>query len=256
MAKGRLEGRVALITGGARGIGKAAALKMIEEGAAVAILDILEQEIRQTVAEAEACGGQAIGVAADVSQKKQVELAVDKALSRFGRVDVLVNNAGIVRPAPLEAVTEEDWDSVVSVNLKGAFHCTQALVPSMKERRMGSIVNVSSRASLGKLDRTAYSATKAGLIGMTRTWALELAPFHITVNCVGPGPIETELFRKANPAESEKTKAILRGIPMKRMGKPEEVASLIAFLSSPEASFITGQTVYICGGMTVGLGGV
>jgi 3-oxoacyl-[acyl-carrier protein] reductase len=253
MKEGRLKGRVALVTGSARGIGKAVVLKMIEEGASVIATDILDRELSQAVAEFESAGGDVLGHAADVSKAEEVSRLVDRAAKRFGAIDILVNNAGIVRPASLEAVSEEDWEKVFSVNVKGAFYCARAIAPFMKEKRYGKIVNLGSRASLGKLDRTAYSASKAGLLGMTRTWALELAPFNITVNYVGPGPIETELFSKANPAESKQTKAIIEGIPLRRMGKPEEVAHLVSFLSSDEASFITGQSIFICGGLTVGL---
>lgn len=253
MKVGRLEGRVALVTGSARGIGKAVVLKMIEEGASVVATDILDCELSQVLAEFITAGGDVLVHAADVSKAAEVSRLVDHAIQRFGAIDILVNNAGIVRPAPLEAVSEEDWDKVLSINMKGAFYCTRSTAPFMKEQRYGKIVNIGSRASLGKLDRTAYSASKAGLIGMTRTWALELSAYNINVNYVGPGPIETELFSTANPAESKQTKAIIEGIPLKRMGKPEEVAHLVSFLSSDEASFITGQSIFICGGLTVGL---
>jgi 3-oxoacyl-[acyl-carrier protein] reductase len=168
-------------------------------------------------------------------------------------VDILVNNAGVVRPALLEDVQEEDWDPVLGVNLKGAFFCTRAVLPTMKKNRYGKIVSIGSRASLGKSERTVYSATKAGLIGLTRTWALELGQHNININYVGPGPIATELFKANNPEDSPKTKAILNAIPLKRMGQPEDVANLVSFLASDEASFITGQSIFICGGITVGL---
>jgi NAD(P)-dependent dehydrogenase (short-subunit alcohol dehydrogenase family) len=190
---------------------------------------------------------------ADIARKDEVDEVIKQTMKEFGKVDILVNNAGIVRPALLEDVKEEDWDRVVSVNLKGTCFCTQALLPAMKKNRYGKIINIGSRASLGKTDRTVYAATKAGLIGVTRTWALELAPYNINVNYVGPGPIATEMFKSVNPAESEKTKAIMRGIPLRRMGQPEDVANLISFLASDEASFITGQAIFICGGITVGL---
>ena len=253
MDQGRLQNRVALITGGARGIGKATAFKMVREGASVALLDIFSDEAARVAQDLEALGGKALGLKADVSRKDEVDRAVERALQHFGRVDILVNNAGIVRPAPLEKVREEDWDAAVSVNLKGAFFCTQAVVPAMKKNRYGKIVNMGSRASLGKEERTVYGATKAGLIGVTRTWALELAQYNINVNYIGPGPIATELFMAANPENSPQTKAIIDGVPLRRMGQPEDVANLAAFLASDEASFITGQTIFICGGITVGL---
>ncbi|NWF54597.1 MAG: SDR family oxidoreductase [Syntrophaceae bacterium] len=253
MNQGRLKDRVAMITGGARGIGKAAAFKMVKEGASVALLDILPEDLARLGKELKALGGKTLGIETDVTQKKEVEKAVEKILSKWGRVDILVNNAGIVKPAPLENVQEKDWDQVVDVNLKGAFFCTRAVLPSMKTHRYGKIVNLSSRASLGKELRTVYAATKAALIGLTRTWALELAQYNINVNAIAPGPIATELFTSANPADSPRTKAIINGIPLKRMGQPEDVGNLILFLASDESSFITGQVIFICGGITVGL---
>ncbi len=137
--------------------------------------------------------------------------------------------------------------------MKGTSFCTQAMLPIMRKNRYGKTINIGSRASLGKTDRTVYAATKAGLIGMTRTWALEYAPYNINVNHVGPGPIATELFKSVNPPDSEKTKAIIRGSPLRRMGQPEDVADLLSFLASDEAFFITGQAIFICGGITVAL---
>lgn len=253
MSQGRLQGRVAFITGGARGIGKATALKMVKEGASAALLDILPEEVAQVAKELKAIGGKTLGIQTDVTQKKEVEKAVEKTLSKWGRVDILVNNAGIIKPALLENVQDDDWDEVVGVNLKGTFFCTRAVLASMQKHRYGKIVNISSRASLGKELRTVYSATKAALIGVTRTWALELAHYNINVNAIGPGPIATELFSSGNPPDSPRTKAIINGIPLKRMGQPEDVANLILFLASDESSFITGQVIFICGGMTVGL---
>ncbi len=252
MAQQRLAGRVAIITGAARGIGKATAIKMNDEGASVILVDILADELHQAEKELNVRGGKAIGIKADIRNRKEVETAVQRTLEHFGKVDILVNNAGIVSPAPLEHVKEEDWDSVVSVNFKGTFLCTLSVLPSMKQNRYGKIVNIGSRASLGKPDRTVYAATKAGLIGMTRTWALELASHNINVNYVGPGPIATELYELVNPKESEKTKALVRNIPLQRIGEPKDVANAICFLASDEAGFITGQTLFICGGLTVG----
>jgi 3-oxoacyl-[acyl-carrier protein] reductase len=252
MNQGRLKDRVALITGGARGIGKATAIKMIKEGASVALLDILSGEVSQAAKELQANGGKALGIKADVTHKEEIGKAVDQVLAQFGRVDILVNNAGIVKPALLEDVQDGDWDAVVNVNLKGTFFCTRAVLAAMKQQRYGKIINIGSRASLGKELRTVYGATKAGLIGVTRTWALELAQYNINVNYIGPGAIATELFMANNPESSPKTKAIIDGIPLRRMGQPEDVANLISFLASDESSFITGQAIFICGGLTVG----
>jgi len=249
----RLQNRVAVITGGARGIGKATATKMVKEGASVALLDVLAQEVSRVADELKAMGGKTLGINVDITRKEQVFQAVEQIRRHFGGVDILVNNAGIVKPALLEDVQDGDWDAVVNVNLKGAFFCTRAVLPAMKENRYGKIVNIGSRASLGKELRTVYGATKAALIGVTRTWALELAQYNINVNYIGPGPIATELFVGANPMESPRTKAIIDGIPLKRMGQPEDVANLISFLASDESSFITGQAIFICGGLSVGM---
>ena len=253
MEYGRLKDRNAIITGAARGIGKASAFKMVSEGASVVLADIREEQLMRAADELKALGGNAFAVTADIGNRSEVARMVDSAERQLGSIDILVNNAGIVCPAPLEEVKEEDLDAVIKTNLKGAFFCTQAAVPYMKRKSYGKIVTIGSRASLGKLDRTAYAATKAGLIGMTRTWALELARHNINVNYIGPGPIATELFTGANPENSEKTKAIIAGIPLKKMGTPDDVANLVSFLASDEASFITGQSIFICGGITVGL---
>jgi len=253
MNQRRLQGRVAIVTGAARGIGKATAIKMIREGASVSFLDILPEESKRTTSELKAMGGEVLAILADVRHKEEVNKAAEQTLQHFGRVDILINNAGIVQPALLEDVREEDWEAVVNTNLKGTLFCTQAVLPTMKKNRYGKIINVGSRSSLGKELRTVYSATKAGLIGMTRTWALELAPYNINVNYVGPGPIATELFKASNPEDSPRTRALVNGIPLKRMGQPEDVANLVSFLASDEASFITGQAIFICGGLTVSI---
>jgi NAD(P)-dependent dehydrogenase (short-subunit alcohol dehydrogenase family) len=186
---------------------------------------------------------------ADDTQRVLAKITEKRDITR------LVNNVGIVRPAPLETTTLADLDAVVSLNLRCAIQCAQALLPAMKRAGGGRIVNVSSRAALGKELRTAYAATKAGMLGLTKTWALELAPHHITVNAIGPGPIGTELFQKANPAESPRTKAIIEGIPVRRLGTPADVAHAVAFFLDDRASFITGQVLYVCGGLTVGCAG-
>lgn len=250
MNQGRLQGRVALITGAAKGIGRATAQKMLQEGASVALLDIQGGELNRTVEELKTLG-KALGIPMNVTLPDEIERAVGQIIAQWGRVDILVNNAGAGRAARLEDVTSEDWDRLVNVNLKGTFYCTRAVLPHMKKNRYGKIVNIGSRAGLGKEERTVYAATKAGLIGVTRTWALELAQHNINVNYVGPGPIETEFFMANNTPEQ--TRAILNTVPLRRMGKPGDVANLVSFLASDEASFITGQSIFICGGITVGL---
>lgn len=243
MANGATDGEpVALVTGGSRGIGAAIVERIARRGIPVINLDRSPPEkdspaefVETDLADVEATRGALAAVAASRP------------------VLWLVNNAGIAAPASLEETTLEDFERVVAVNLRAAMLAAQAVVPAMKAAGRGRIVSISSRAALGKELRTAYSATKAGLIGFTRTWALELAPFGITVNAVGPGPIETELFKSANPHNSPRTQAIIQGVPVKRLGQPEDIAHAVDFFLSDEASFVTGQILYVCGGMTVGV---
>lgn len=224
-----------LITGGANGIGAAIAKKCHDAGYETVILD--------------RAGDDAIHC--DLSDPESTRAALEQARAG-GPITRLVNNVGAVFANSLSDQTVEEFDNAVALNLRSAFLCAQALVPGMREAGFGRIVNIASRAALGKGLRTAYSATKAGLQGMTRTWALEEGKQGITVNAVAPGPIATELFMNANPAESERTKAIVNSIPVGRMGTPDDVAHAAAFLLSTDAGFITGQTLYVCGGMTVG----
>jgi 3-oxoacyl-[acyl-carrier protein] reductase len=248
---GRLEGKIAVVTGGARGIGKAICERMLQEGANVAVLDTRETELKETCMAFSESQKTVVGFNVDISSKSQVEKSFKSIVERFGTIDVLVNNAGIVCPAPLEDVVEDAWDQVVAVNLKGTTFCTQAALLVMKENRYGRIINIGSRACLGKTERTVYAATKAGLIGMTRTWALELGSFNITVNWIGPGLVATELYRQVNPSDSTRTKNLISAIPLKRVGEPEDIANAVVFLSSDESSYITGQTLFVCGGLSI-----
>lgn len=236
-------GASVLVTGGAGGIGRAVAIRLHADGFRPVTLDLRPPE--------EQLPGERF-VQADLSDAAATAAALEEIVARDAPLG-LVNNAGIVRPGSLEETTLEDLDAVVAVNLRAAVQCAQALLPGMRAAGHGRIVNVASRAALGKELRTAYAATKAGLIGLTRTWALELAPAGITVNAIGPGPIATELFRRANPDNSPKTRAIIEGVPVRRLGTPEDVAQAVAFFLDPRSGFVTGQTLYVCGGLTVGL---
>lgn len=226
-----------LITGGAGGIGRATAERCRAEGYDVVTIDVAGD-----------------GICADLSDPKATAAALDEALAG-GPITRLVNNVGIIRPAPLEEQTLEDFDAVVALNLRCTLQCTKALVPGMKAAGFGRIVNMASRAALGKELRSAYAATKAGLIGMAKVWALELGAHGVTVNAVGPGPIRTDLFERNNPPDSPRTKAIIEAVPVKRMGTPEDVAHAVAFLLDDRSGFVTGQVLYVCGGMTVGAAG-
>lgn len=223
-----------LITGGAAGIGRATAERCRHDGYEVVVVD-----------------REGDGIRADLTDPDATAQALAAAL-REGPITRLVNNVGMVRGAPVEAQTLADLDAVVSLNLRCALQCLQALLPGMKAAGFGRVVSISSRAALGKEQRTAYAATKAGLIGMTRVWALELGAHGITANAIGPGPIRTALFDAANPPGAPRTQAIVDAIPVKRMGTPEDVAHAVAFLLDERSGFVTGQVLYVCGGMTAG----
>jgi len=233
MSKGRV-----MITGGASGIGRATAERCRAEGYDVVVIDREKG-----------------GIEADLSRPEDTAAALKEAL-RGGPITRLVNNVGVVRPGPVEAQTIEDLEAAVSLNLRCAIQCLQALLPGMKEARFGRVVNIASRAALGKELRTVYAATKAGLIGMARVWALELGGFGITANAIGPGPIRTALFDKANPPDSPRTKAIIDVVPVRRMGTPDDIAHAAAFLLDQRSGFVTGQVLYVCGGMTVSVAAV
>ncbi|MGG5812441.1 SDR family oxidoreductase [Falsiroseomonas sp. CW058] len=234
-----------LVTGGSGGIGRAIARRAAEAGWRVVNLDLHPPAAPLPVEDFVAC---------DVSDLGATRAALAAIAERHAPTR-LVNNVGIVRPASLEETRAEDLAAVVEVNLRSAVLAAQALLPAMRAARFGRIVNIASRAALGKELRTSYAASKAGLLGLTRTWALELAADGITVNAIGPGPIATELFRRANPDNSPRTRAIIEGVPVKRLGTPEDVAHAAAFYLDERAGFVTGQTLYVCGGLTVGLAG-
>ncbi|MFI7481605.1 SDR family NAD(P)-dependent oxidoreductase [Kocuria sp. M1R5S2] len=225
-----------LVTGGSSGIGAAIARRSASEGHEVEIIDLVGPD----------------AVHADLSSVEQTAAALDEVLRR-GPVTRLVNNVGYIRPAPVSELDLEDWDRTVQINLRSAVQCVQAVLPGMREEGFGRMVNISSRAALGKEGRAAYGSAKAGLIGLTRTLALELAADGITVNAVAPGPIRTALFDQANPPGAARTRAIIDSIPVRRVGEPEDVAHAAAYFLDERSGFVTGQTLYVCGGKTVGL---
>ncbi|NMC33885.1 MAG: 3-oxoacyl-ACP reductase FabG [Veillonellaceae bacterium] len=241
----KLNGKIAIITGGAAGIGFATAKTFLKEGASVAICDVNGEKIDKAVAELSAFGS-VKGYIADISKKDQVENMVKEILAAFGRIDILVNNAGITSDAQFYKMSEEQFDRVINVNLKGTYLMTKAVVNLMIEQKYGKIVHLSSVSAFnGNFGQTNYAATKAAIMGMTRVMGKELGKYGITVNAVAPGSIMTDMY-SAVPEEVKQKK--LAAIPLRRYGDPAEAANLIAFLASDESSYITAQTIVIDGG--------
>lgn len=242
-----LEGQVALITGSGRGIGKAIALRFAREGADIAVLDVHRERAEATAREVLSVGRRATVRVADVSDFQAVQAAVSEVAAELGRLDVLVNNAGIETRAPFLEIRPEDWRRQLDVNLSGTFYCTQAAAREMAPRGYGRIINLSSVAGLiGPIDLAAYGASKAGVIGLTRAAALDLADYGITVNAIAPGPIETELMLGAWTAEALRERPQHGAIA--RFGTVDEIAHTALFLAAPEAGFITGTTISVDGG--------
>ncbi len=244
--------RVAVVTGAARGIGAATALQFAREGASVAVLDLDEQACAETVDRIKAAGGTAVGYGCDVSDEAQADAVINKVAGELGGVDVLVNNAGVLRDNLLHKMSVSDWDTVMNVHLRGAFLCSRAAQRHMVPKRSGKIVNTSSVSALGNRGQANYAAAKAGIQGLTRTLAMELGPFNINVNAVAPGFIVTEMT-DATAARVGVSAAEMRAraaeiTPLRRVGRPEDIARVVAFLAGDAASFITGQTIYVDGG--------
>jgi 3-oxoacyl-[acyl-carrier protein] reductase len=244
--------RVAIVTGAARGIGAATARRLAADGMAVAVLDLDEANCAGTVDAITAAGGRAFAVGADVSQADQVEAAVGKVAGELGPPAVLINNAGVIRDNLIFKMTENDWDTVLGVHLRGAFLMSRAAQKHMVEQRFGRIVNLSSSSALGNRGQVNYSAAKAGMQGFTKTLAIELGQFGVTANAVAPGFIVTDMTaataaRIGMPFDDFQAAAASQ-IPVRRVGQPEDVAHVISFLCSEGAGFVSGQVIYVAGG--------
>jgi 3-oxoacyl-[acyl-carrier protein] reductase len=240
-------GKTALVTGSARGIGKAIAARLAAGGAKIVISDVLAELAESTANEFTAKGYSALAVAGDVTKADDVAGIMDKTIAQFKSLDILVNNAGITRDTLLVRMSEEDWDRVLNINLKGAFIVTQAAAKIMMKQRSGRIINISSVVGMmGNAGQANYAASKAGLIGLTKSAAKELAGRGITVNAIAPGYIATDMTGNLSEAARE---AFLSNIPLKRPGTPEDIAGVVAFLASADAAYITGQVVGVNGGM-------
>ncbi|MFC1924374.1 SDR family NAD(P)-dependent oxidoreductase [Chloroflexota bacterium] len=263
----KLKDKIAVVTGAGQGIGKETALELAREGAKVAVNDVVQETIEKVVAEIKAQGQEAIGIRADVSKREEVEQAVNQVLTQWGRVDILANVAGIYPIVSLVEMTEEQWDRVLDVNLKGIFNCIKAALPAMIAQKGGSIVNVASLAGavggepMGALGHVHYAASKGGVLGFTRSAAQELGQHGIRVNAIAPGGVVTEgtmaISKSLGFADfseemlAEAAKAHIEMVPLKRMGQTIDMAKTILFLASDDSSFITGQLIVVDGGITL-----
>lgn len=245
----RLEGKVSIITGSAGGIGRAAALKFSKEGAKIVVCDLDRERVDATVKEVRAMGGEAIGFDIDVTDRPSIDRMVDGVMAKYGRIDTLVNNAGVVEDAQFKNMTEAQFDRVVDINLKGSFNCAKAVVGIMLEQQSGVLLNASSIVGLyGNFGQTNYAASKFGVIGLVKTWARELGRKGIRANAVCPGFVETTILKSI---PDRVMKSLLERVPLGRLARPEEIANTYAFLASDEASYINGAVIEVSGGAVV-----
>jgi len=246
----RLKDKVAIITGSGRGIGEGIVMRFVEEGAKIVINDVNAADANAVLEKVKAAGGEAVTVIGSVASREVVQEMVDTAVKEFGTLDIIVNNAGITRDAMLHKMTDEQWDSVISVNLTGVFYGIQCAGRYMREKGYGKIVNISSTSALGNAGQLNYAASKAGVIGMTKTAAKELGPKNVNVNAIAPGMIWTDMMKNMPQNVLDQMDAILPSIvPLNRKGSPLDIANLALFLASEESQFITGQVIFCEGGM-------
>jgi 2-hydroxycyclohexanecarboxyl-CoA dehydrogenase len=251
----KLRGKTALVTGGGRGIGRAIALGLAQEGAQVAVLDILADNAAAVVREIEATGVKALALPADLTKRAQVDRAIADTLAQFGQIDILVNNAGWDRMEMFLDSEEETWDKIIAINFKGILYVCKAALPSMVARGQGKVISIASDAGrAGSTGEAVYSGTKGAIIAFSKTLAREMARHKITVNVVCPGLTETPLLqgiREQSPKTEKVIEAVTRAIPLGRVGQPEDIAGAVVYLASPAADFVTGQTLSVSGGLTM-----
>ena len=242
----KLGGKYAVVTGAARGIGAAVAKRLFNDGAAgVALLDTNEAVVSKTALSIDPTGTKTFGFKCNVASKDDVEKVFGEILLKFGKIDILVNNAGITRDAMFHKMTEDQWDMVIDVNLKGVFNCCKAVTTSMREQKYGKIVNLASVSAFGNLGQTNYGASKAGVIGFTKCLAREMARVNCTVNAIAPSYVNTEMLQAVPENVMAK---FIAAIPAGRLGEPEELAAVVSFLSSDDSSFVTGECIVVSGG--------
>ncbi|HLN77907.1 MAG TPA: 3-oxoacyl-ACP reductase family protein [Nocardioidaceae bacterium] len=246
---GKLDDKIAIVTGAGQGIGKAIAEKLASEGATVVVTDVNETTAKET---ADGIGGGAVGIRTDVTSRESVNAMVEQVKSQFGRIDVLVNNAGWDKASPFVDSDPADWDRVIQINLYGVLNTSKAVLPVMAEQGFGSVVNLASDAGrVGSSGEAVYSAAKGGVIAFTKSTAREMARHQVNANCVCPGPTDTALFASMGGDNPKLREALTRAIPFRRLAQPSDLANMVAFFASDEANFITGQTVSVSGGLTM-----
>jgi 2-hydroxycyclohexanecarboxyl-CoA dehydrogenase len=242
-----LEGKIAIVTGAGQGIGRGIATKLAAEGATVVVTDINEDTAKETAA---TIGG--VGIRTDVTSRESVEAMVEQVVRQFGRIDVLVNNAGWDKSGPFVDSDPADWDRIIAINLYGVLHTSKAVLPIMAAQGAGSVVNLASDAGrVGSSGEAVYSAAKGGVIAFTKATAREMARHQVNANCVCPGPTDTALFASVGGDNPKLREALTKAIPFRRLAQPEDLANVVAFLASDEAAYVTGQTVSVSGGLTM-----